>query len=58
MFSGSFIDGQKDIPDQYQWRGEEYLSLSIEGVNFDQHMTKSQVGQGLCEAYHGIFESF
>ena len=32
--------------------------MSIEGVKFDQSMTKSQAGQGHCEAYHGVFGVF
>ena len=32
--------------------------MSVEGVNSDQQMTKSQVGQVLREAYHDVLESF
>ena len=58
MFLGSFVNGQKDVQDQYQWRGEEYLTLSVGEVKLDQSMTKSQVGQGYCEAYHDVFGVF
>ena len=58
MFLGSFIDGQKYVPYQYQWMGEKYLSLSIEGVNYDQQMTKSQVDQVVHEANHDVLEDF
>ena len=53
MFPGSFFDEQKD-----EWRVEQYLSLSGEGVNSNQQMTKSQVGQVLRESYHDVLESF
>ena len=58
MFLGSFINGQKEILDQYQWRGEEYLSLSIIGLNSDQQMTKRKVDQVLREVDHNIPEFF
>lgn len=58
MFLGSFIDKQKDVPDQYQWRGEEYLSWSSEGVSSDQQMTKRQVDQVLRESYHDVLGAF
>ena len=58
MFLGSFVDGQRDIPDQSECRGDEYLALRIVGVNSNQQMTKSPVGQGLHEAYHDVLEAF
>ena len=58
MFMGSFVDEQKGVPDQYQWRGEKYLSLSDEGVNSGQQMTKSKMGQVLHAADHDVFEAF
>ena len=58
MFPGLFVDGQKDVLDQYQWRGEEYISLSVREVKLDQSMTKSRTGQGQCEAYHDVFGAF
>ena len=58
MFLGSIVSGKNDVLDWYQWRGEEYLSLSVKGVNSDQQMTKTQVGQGLHESYHNVFEAF
>ena len=58
MFLGSFVDGQKDIPSQYEWRGEEYLSWNDEGGDFDQQVAKSQVDQVLRKAFHKFLEAF
>ena len=58
MFPGSFINEKKDALGQYEWRGEEYLSWSDEGVDSDQQVKKSQVDQVLHKAYHEFLEAF
>ena len=58
VFPGSFVVEQKDVPNQYDWRGEEYLSDNGEGRDSDQRVAKGQVDQVLRKACHEFLEVF